>query len=106
MRFVQLDVHGQNFLEIGLGHAQDGGVAMGIGIVGAPVAVEDRHVAKPDARLDVGQRDLLARDRGRTHPHRTLGAGNPLLRRLAAGSDQVAVLEAFDVGTSQNVVSQ
>jgi hypothetical protein len=87
-------------LEIGLGHAQDGGLAMGIGIVRAPVAVEHRHVAEPDARLHIGQRDLLARDGGRADAHRALGAGDPLLGRFAAGADQRAILEAFDVCAS------
>jgi hypothetical protein len=99
-------VCGQNFLEVGLGHAQDGGVAMCIGIVRAPVAVEDGHVAKPDARLHIGQRDLLARDGGGAHPHRAARAGNPLLGRVAAGGYEAAVLEAFDVGASQDVVSK
>jgi hypothetical protein len=79
---------------------------MRIGVVGAPVAVEDRHIAEPDARLHIGQRDLLARDRGGAHPHRALGTGNPFLGRIAAGGDQVAVLVAFDVGASEYVVPQ
>jgi hypothetical protein len=79
---------------------------MRIGIVRAPVAVEDRHVAEPDARLHIGQRDLLARERGRADAHRALGAGDPLLGRVAAGGDQVAVLVAFDVGASKDVVPQ
>jgi hypothetical protein len=80
--FVELHA-GPESLEIGLGHAQDGGVAMGIGIVRAPVAVEDRHIAEPDARLHIGQRDLLAvMEVELTAPH--LGAGDPLLGRFAA----------------------
>jgi hypothetical protein len=97
---------GQDLAEIGLRHAQDGGVAMRIGIVRAPVAVEDRHVAKPDARLHIGQRDLLARDRGGADPHRAARAGNPLLRRVATRGDQFAVLEPFDVSASEDVVPQ
>jgi len=62
--FVELDVLGQNFLEVGLGHIQGGGVAVCIAIVRAPVAVEDRDIAKPDAWLHVSQRDLFARHRG------------------------------------------
>ena len=58
--FVELGVRRKNFLEVGLGHAQDGGVAVRIGIVGAPVAIEDGHLAKPHARLHIGQRNLLA----------------------------------------------
>jgi hypothetical protein len=50
---------GQDFFEIGLGHAQRGGFAVRIGIAGASVAVEDGHIAKPDALLDIGQRNLL-----------------------------------------------
>ncbi|MPN54993.1 hypothetical protein SDC9_202672 [bioreactor metagenome] len=105
-RFVQLHVLGQDFVEVGFGHAQHRGVAVGIAIVRAPVAVEDRHVAEPDARLHIGERDLLAGDGGGAHPHRAPRARNPLLGRVAAGGNQAAVLEAFDVGTSQDVVSQ
>ena len=79
---------------------------MRIGIVRAPVAVENRHVAEPDAWLHIGQRDLLARDGGGAHPHRTTRAGNPLFGRIPAGGNQAAIFEAFDVGTSQNVVAQ
>ena len=60
--FVQLGMQGQNFLEIGLGDAQNRAVAVGIGVVRAPVPVEDGDIAKPDARLHIGQGDLLARD--------------------------------------------
>ena len=63
-RLVKLCMQGQNFLEIGLGHAEDGAVAVRIGVVRAPVSVENRHIAEPDARLHVRQGDLLARDRG------------------------------------------
>ena len=62
--FVEFGMLIQDFLEIGARHAQQGAVAVGIDIVGAAVAVEHRHVAKPDAGLDVGQRDLLARNGG------------------------------------------
>jgi len=77
---------------------------MRIRIVGSPVAVENRHIAEPDARLHIRQRDLLAGDGGGAHAHRTFGAGNPLLRRFAARGDQVAVFESLDVSTSKNVV--
>jgi hypothetical protein len=103
---VQLLVRGENLAEIGLGHAQDGGVAVRIGIVRTPVAVEDGHVAEPDAGFHVGQRDLLARDRRGAHTHRSLGAGDPFLGRIAACGDELAVPVAFDVGASKNVVSQ
>ena len=104
--FVEFGVLGQNFLEIGFGHAQCGGAAMRIGVVGALLAIEDRHIAKPDAGLDIGQRDLLARDGGRAHPDGAFGAGQPFLGRIAPGGDQVAVAVTFDVSASQDVVSQ
>lgn len=104
--FVELGVRGQNFLEVCLGHAKNGGVAVRVGIVRAPIPVEDGHVPKPDARLHIGQRDLLARDGGGADPHRAARAGNPLLGRIAAGGYEAAVLEAFDVCTSEDVVSQ
>jgi hypothetical protein len=105
-RLVQLGVRGQDLLEVGLGHAQDGGVAMRIRIVRAPVAVEDGHVADPDARLHVGQRDLLARHRGRADAHRTQRTRDPVFRRLAAGGDQLGVFVAFDVSASKDVVAK
>src|SRR5665213_3478955 len=43
------------------------------GVVRSRQAVEQRDVAEPGARLDVGERDLLARHRHRAHAHRTLG---------------------------------
>ena len=104
--FVQLDMGCQNFLEIRFGHAQDRTVAMGVGIVGTAVAVEDGYIAEPDTRLDVGEGDLLARDGGGTDPHRTFGAGNPFLWRVAARCNQFAVLVSLDVCASEYVVSQ
>ena len=59
-RLIQLDVHGQNFLEIGFCHAQGGGVAVRIGVMGAPVAVKNADIAKPNAWLHIGQSNLLA----------------------------------------------
>ena len=61
-RFVEFDMQGQNFSEIGFGHAQDRAFPMGVGIVGAPVAVEDRDVAEPDSGFHIGQRNLLSRN--------------------------------------------
>lgn len=105
-RFVELHVRRQDLLEIGPRHAQDRAVAMRIRIVRASVPVEHRHVAEPDARLHVGQRHLLARHRRRTDAHRAPGAGDPVFGRVAAGGDQVAVLEAFDECASEDVVPQ
>ena len=76
-----------------------------VGRVRAPIAIEHRHIAKPDARLDIGERDLLARQRGGADAHRTLGARQPFFGRVAAGGDQATILVAFDVGASQYVVS-
>jgi hypothetical protein len=104
--FVQLHVLAQDLAQVAARHAQDGGVPMRIGVVRAPVAVEDRHVAEPDARLHIGQRHLFARDRRGAHPHRAHGTGNPFFGRIAAGGDQLAVLVAFDVGASEYVVPQ
>ncbi len=105
-RFVQLHVHAENLLEVVAGHAKQGGRAMRVGIVRPLVAVEHGHIAKPHARLHVGQRDLLARERGRTHAHRALGDRCPFGGRVAAGDDEVAILESLDVGASEYVVTQ
>ena len=60
-RLVKFGVYCKNFPEIGFGYAQNRAVAMGIGIVRAPVAVENCYIAEPDAGFDISQRDLLAR---------------------------------------------
>ncbi|MNW03671.1 hypothetical protein D3C71_1996400 [compost metagenome] len=78
---------------------------MRIGVVRAPVPIEDRHIAEPDAWLHIRQRDLLARDGRGAHPHCAPGARNPLLGRIAACGDEAAVLVAFDVCTSEDVVA-
>jgi len=93
-------MRGQYFFEIGLGHAIYRGFAMRVGIVGAPVAIENGYVAKPNPWLHVGQGNLFARYRDRADPHRPLGAGNPFFGRLAPRTDQVAVFESFDIGAS------
>ena len=59
--FVQLDVNCQDFAEICLGHAKNGGFAMRVGVVRTPVAVEYGNVAKPYPGLYIGQCDLFAR---------------------------------------------
>jgi len=74
--------------------------------VRATVAIQNRHIAKPDTGLDVGEGDLFARQRGRTDPNRTFGAGDPFLGRVAARRDQVAVFESLDVCASEYVVSE
>jgi hypothetical protein len=104
-RVVELDVLRQDFLEVGLGHVQRGGVAVSVAVVRATVSVEDRHIAKPNARLHIGQGDLLARYRGRAHAHRTLGAGDPLLGRVAPCRKHVAIFVSFDVSASKYVVT-
>ena len=58
--FVKLDTKRQNLAEFGLGNAQNGSFTLGIGIVGAPIAVKYRDVAKPDARPKISQGDLFA----------------------------------------------
>ena len=97
---------GQDFFEIGFGDTHDGAFAVGIGIVRAPVAVQDGDFAKPDARFDIGEGDLLARNRGRADPYRAFGAGNPFLGWIATGTNQFAVFVTFDVSASKNVVSE
>jgi hypothetical protein len=57
---------------------------MGMRIVGARHPVEQGDVAEPGARLDVGEGDLLARERDRAHAHRAERAADPLLRFRAA----------------------
>ena len=104
--FVQFDMSGQYFAKVGFGDTQNSGLAVGIGVVGAPVAVKDRHIAKPDARLDIGQGDLLARYGGGADTHRTFGAGDPFLWGLTPGGNQVAVSKPFDIGTAQDVMAQ
>ena len=94
----------QNSLEIVPGHTQNGGVAMRVSIVGAAVAVQNGHIAKPNAGLDVGEGDLFARQRGSADPNRALGAGDPFFGRVPASGDQIAVLESFDVSASKYVV--
>ena len=103
-RLVQLNMRGQDFLEIGFCHAQGSGVAMRVGVMGASVAVKNTDIAKPDAWLHIGQGDLLARDGGGTHAYRAFGASDPLFGWFAAGGDQVAVAVALDVGAAQDVV--
>ena len=103
---VQLDMRRQNFLEICLGHIECGGFAMCVGIVRAPVAVEDGDVAKPNARLDIGEGDQFARYGGRADTDRPFGAGDPLLRRFSAGCNEFAVFVPFDVSASKYVVPE
>ena len=103
---VKLDVGGQDFLEIGFGHAQNAGLPMGVPIVGAGIAVQNGHIAKPNPWLHISEGDLFARQRGAADPDRALGTGHPLLGRVATGGDQIAVLESFDVSASKYVVSQ
>ncbi len=97
---------GQDFLEILARHAQQRGGPVGVGVVGAALAVEHRNLAKPDPGFDVGERDLLARQRGGAHAHRALAHRRPFGGRVAAGGDQVAVLEASDESASEDVVPQ
>ena len=58
--FVKLDTKRQNLAEFGLGNAQNSGFTLGIGIMGAPIAVKYRDVTKPDAQLKISQGDLFA----------------------------------------------
>src|SRR6218665_136414 len=44
---VELDMPGQNLVEVLLGHAHDGGVATRIGVMRAPFAVEEPHIPEP-----------------------------------------------------------
>ena len=96
----------QYFLEICLGNVQNGRLSVRIHIVRAPVAVKNRHIAKPNAWLHIGQGDLFARDGGRTHPQCAHGAGKPSLRRLSTHGDQLTVTVALDVSAAQNIVLQ
>jgi len=93
-------------LKVGFGHAQDGGLAMGVHIVGASVAIQNGHIAKPNAGLHIGEGDLFARQRGRAHSHRAFGTRHPLFGRVATRRDQVAVFASFDVSASKYVVSK
>ena len=58
--FVQFDMVGENFFEICFGNAQGRAFAVGVGVMGAPVAIKNRDIAKPNAWLDIGQGDLFA----------------------------------------------
>jgi hypothetical protein len=71
----------QQLLEIGLAHHQQRGRAMGVGVVRARQAVEERDVAEPGAGFGIGQRDLLARQRNRADAHRAQRHAAPFLRR-------------------------
>ena len=79
---------------------------MRVGIVRAPVAVENGHVAKPNARFDIREGDQFARYRGGADTNRSFGAGDPLLRRFSAGCNEFAVFVPFDVSASKYVVPE
>ena len=75
---------------------------MGIGVVCAPIAVENGHIAKPYARFDIGQCDLLARDGGGADAHSTFGTRrSALFWWVATRGNQLAIAVTFDVGTSK-----
>jgi hypothetical protein len=57
-------VHSQNLFEISFGNAKGGAFSVRIGIVGAPVAIKNTDIAKPDPWFDIRQCDMLARQRG------------------------------------------
>jgi hypothetical protein len=78
-RVVELHMLRQQFLEVGLAHGQQGGLAVGVGIVRARQSIEQGDVAEPYARLGVGQGDLLARQRDRADAYRTQRHTAPLL---------------------------
>ena len=47
-------------LEVGLGNRQQRGGSVGVGVVRARQAVEQRNVAEPGAGFDIGECDLFA----------------------------------------------
>ena len=64
--------------------------AVRVGIVRARHAVEQGDVAEPGARLDVGERDLLAGERDRAHPHRAEGARRTTPRPAPPRAESIA----------------
>jgi hypothetical protein len=84
----------QDFLKVGFGHAQNGGVPMGVYIVGAGIAVQDGHIAKPYTWLHVGESDLLAPTR-RVLLTRTAPLAHAIQSSagVAPGGYQIAVFE-------------
>jgi hypothetical protein len=105
-RVVQLAVLRQQLLEVGLAHAQQRRLAVGVGIVGAWQAVEQRDVAEPDAGLAIGERDLLARQRDQRHPHRAARHAAPFLGGRPARGQGAPVAETTHIGTGQDGVAQ
>ena len=105
-RLVQLDVQRQQVPEVGLAHDQQRGRAVRMRVVGARHAVEQGDVAEPGAGLDVGERDLLARERHRAHAHRAVGDAAPFLGRRAARREDRAVGEPAHHGARQDRLAQ
>ena len=101
---IKLDMACQYLLEIRFGDAEYGAVSMGIGIMGAAVAIKNSNITKPDAWLYVGERYLLSGNRGGADPHCAFGACDPLFGRLTARCDQIPIAVALYIGTPQNIM--
>src|SRR5204862_5697166 len=80
-RLVQLDVVREELLEVGLANDEQRRRAVRVGIVRSRHTVEEGDVAEPGARLDVGERDLLAGEGNRADPNCDACGAAPFLGR-------------------------
>jgi len=96
----------QQFLEVRLADDQQRRRAVRVGVVRPRHAVEERDVAEPGARLDVGERHLLAGERDRAHPNRAARDTAPFLGRRAARREHRAVLDAPHLRASEDRFAQ